>query len=129
MKPKVIAEVGCNHIGEFNISIELLNLAKKCGADVAKFQKRNNREFLFDKQYNISQPNTYIYRVDIHGEKRELIEFGDERHKNKNVHCNSIGIEYSTSVWDDTSANEMMTFTPKLPKVPSAYSFFKIMLP
>ena len=40
IKPKVIAEIGCNHKGEFNIAIELLDLAKQCGADVAKFQKK-----------------------------------------------------------------------------------------
>ena len=44
-KPQVIAEIGCNHKGEFDIAIELLDLAKDCGADVAKFQKRNDIPF------------------------------------------------------------------------------------
>ena len=38
-KPKVIAEIGCNHKGDIGIAFELLDLAKECGADVAKFQK------------------------------------------------------------------------------------------
>ena len=38
-KPKVIAEIGCNHKGDMGIAFELLDLAKECGADVAKFQK------------------------------------------------------------------------------------------
>ena len=50
--PKVIAEIGCNHKGEFDIAIELLDLAKQYGADVAKFQKRNNKELLTEEQYN-----------------------------------------------------------------------------
>ena len=56
-KPKVIAEIGCNHKGDFNIALELLKLAKECGADVAKFQKRNNKELLTEEQYNAAHPN------------------------------------------------------------------------
>ena len=45
-KPKVIAEIGCNHKGDFEIAKELVSLAKRAGADVAKFQKRNSIELL-----------------------------------------------------------------------------------
>ena len=45
-KPKVIAEIGCNHKGDMEIAFELLDLAKACGVDVAKFQKRNSKELL-----------------------------------------------------------------------------------
>ncbi len=120
MKPKVIAEIGCNHKGEFDIAIELLDLAKECGADVAKFQKRNNREFLTEEQYNAPHPNPYNSYGNTYGEHREFLEFDIEQHKNLKAYCDSIGIEYSTSVWDVTSAKEMITFTPKLLKVPSA---------
>ena len=35
-------------------------------------------------------------------------------------YCNSLKIEYSTSVWDVTSAQEITDLNPKLIKVPSA---------
>ena len=35
-------------------------------------------------------------------------------------YCKEIGIEYSTSVWDVTSANEIVSINPKMIKVPSA---------
>ena len=35
-------------------------------------------------------------------------------------YCNSINIEYSTSVWDATSAQEIIELNPNLIKVPSA---------
>ena len=54
---KTIAEIGCNHKGDINIAKELIKLAKDCGADVAKFQKRNSKELLPDKQYNAPHPN------------------------------------------------------------------------
>ena len=120
IKPKVIAEIGCNHKGEFDIAIELLNLAKQCGADVAKFQKRNNRELLTEEQYNAPHPNMANSYGNTYGEHREFLEFSTEQHKALKEHCDSIGLEYSTSVWDTTSAREMITFNPGLLKVPSA---------
>ena len=51
-EPKLIAEIGCNHKGDFEIAKELITMAKHAGAHVAKFQKRNNRELLTEEQYN-----------------------------------------------------------------------------
>ncbi|UKM65588.1 N-acetylneuraminate synthase family protein [Flavobacteriaceae bacterium GSB9] len=119
-QPKVIAEIGCNHKGDFDIAIELLNLAKECGADVAKFQKRNNRELLTEEQYNAPHPNPSNSYGDTYGAHREYLEFSVDQHKKLKEHCDQIGLEYSTSVWDVTSAEEMITFKPSLLKVPSA---------
>ena len=38
-KPRVIAEIGCNHMGEVEIAKKLIRVAKKCNAYVVKFQK------------------------------------------------------------------------------------------
>lgn len=130
-KPKVIAEIGCNHMGEFDIAIELLNLAKECGADVAKFQKRNNKELLTDEQYNAPHPNPANSYGDTYGAHREFLEFDVDQHSKLKEHCDKIGLEYSTSVWDTTSAREMITFNPGLLKVPSAcnnhYEMLKVL--
>lgn len=119
-KPKVIAEIGCNHKGDFNIAIELLDLVKQCGADVAKFQKRHNKELLTKEQYNAKHPNPENSYGDTYGAHREFLEFTVEQHKKLKVYCDSIDLEYSTSVWDVTSAKEIITFKPSLLKVPSA---------
>ena len=119
-KPKVIAEIGCNHKGEYDIAIELLDLAKLCGADVAKFQKRNNRELLTEEQYNAPHPNPRNSYGDTYGAHREYLEFSVDQHRGLKEYCQKIGLEYSTSVWDTTSAREMITINPSLLKVPSA---------
>lgn len=119
-KPKVIAEIGCNHKGEYDIAIELLDLAKECGADVAKFQKRNNKELLTEEQYYAPHPNLANSYGETYGDHREFLEFTVEQHKGLKEHCDKIGLDYSTSVWDVTSAKEMITFEPRLLKVPSA---------
>ena len=119
-KPKVIAEIGCNHKGDMGIAFELLDLAKECGADVAKFQKRHSKELLTEEQYNSPHPNPYNSYGSTYGEHREFLEFDLEQNKKLMDYCNQIGIDYSTSVWDVTSAKEIVSINPKMIKVPSA---------
>ena len=42
-KPIIVAEIGCNHMGQLETAYELIDLAKDSGADYANFQKRNNK--------------------------------------------------------------------------------------
>lgn len=119
-EPKVIAEIGCNHMGNFDIAKELIDLAKLSGATYVKFQKRNNKELLTEEQYNTTHPTPYNSYGSTYGEHREFLEFNLDQHKELKKYCDSIGITYSTSVWDVTSAKEMITFAPEFLKVPSA---------
>ena len=120
LKPKVIAEIGCNHKGNMDIAYELIQLAKDCNADIAKFQKRNNKELLTEEQYNTPHPNPINSYGETYGLHREFLEFDTKQHKLLKQYCDEIGIEYSTSVWDVTSAIEMASFNPNFLKVPSA---------
>ena len=119
-EPKVIAEIGCNHKGSIVIAKELIDLAKKSGANYVKFQKRKNKELLTEEQYNAPHPNPYNSYGNTYGEHREFLEFDVNQNKELKEYCDKIGITYSTSVWDVTSAKEMITFNPEFLKVPSA---------
>ncbi|MCB0429390.1 MAG: N-acetylneuraminate synthase family protein [Flavobacteriales bacterium] len=118
--PIVIAEIGCNHKGEFEIAKELIRIAKECNAHVAKFQKRNPKELLTEEQYNAPHPNQMHSYGDTYGEHREFLELSQEQHADLKKYCEQHDIEYSTSVWDVTSAREMIAIEPKFLKVPSA---------
>jgi len=119
--PKVIAEVGCNHKGDISIAKEHIKMAKIfCNADVVKFQKRNNREFLTEEQYNATHPNPHNSYGNTYGAHREFLEFNVDQHKELKEYCEELGIIYSTSVWDLTSAKEIAGLDPQLIKIPSA---------
>ena len=118
--PKIIAEIGCNHMGQMDIAKELIDLAAQAGAGYVKFQKRNNKELLTEEQYNAVHPVPANSYGDTYGAHREYLEFDVEQNKELKEYCDSIGIVYSTSVWDVTSAKEMITFEPEFLKVPSA---------
>lgn len=119
-KVKVIAEIGCNHKGDIQIAKDLIKSAKLCGADIAKFQKRTPKELLTPEQYNAPHPNPANSYGATYGEHREFLEFNADQHKELKDYCDEIGIEYSTSVWDITSAKAIVPLNPHLIKIPSA---------
>lgn len=128
-KPYIIAEIGCNHKGEISIAKELIKVASVfANCDAVKFQKRNNRELLTEKQYTTPHPNPINSYGKTYGEHREFLEFSLEQHKELKEYCDEFQIEYSTSVWDLTSAKEITSLDPKFIKIPSACNNNFIML-
>ena len=119
--PYLIAEIGCNHMGNIDIAKEMIETAATfCKVDAVKFQKRCNKELLTEEQYNAPHPNLANSYGKTYGEHREFLEFTKEQHKELQEYCNKCGIEYITSVWDLTSAKEIAALNPKFIKIPSA---------
>lgn len=120
-KPYVIAEIGCNHKGDMEIAKELIKVAKIfCNVDAVKFQKRHNKELLTEAQYNAPHPNPVNSYGDTYGAHREFLEFDVTQHQELKDYCEEMGLDYSTSVWDLTSAKEIAGLQPKFIKIPSA---------
>lgn len=120
-RTQVIAEIGCNHKGDMEIAKELIKVAAHvCGADVAKFQKRNPKELLSDEQYHSPHPNPVHSYGETYGAHRQFLEFSLEQHAELKDYCGSQGIAYATSVWDMQSAREICSLNPELIKIPSA---------
>lgn len=119
--PKVVAEIGCNHKGDMQIAFEMIEVAKNfCHVDYVKFQKRNNTELLSEEEYNAPHPVPGNSYGKTYGEHREFLEFNLDQHRQLKDHCDRLGIGYSTSVWDTTSAREICSLSPDFIKVPSA---------
>ncbi len=120
-KPYVIAEAGCNHMGQMEIAREMINTAAIfCKVDAIKFQKRCPKELLTPEQYNAPHPHPYNSYGATYGAHREFLEFTVEQHAQLKKWCEEVGITYSTSVWDMTSAKEIASLEPKFIKIPSA---------
>jgi len=117
--PKFIAEIGCNHRGDIETEKQMIVVAKTCGADIVKFQKRHSRELLTPEQYDAPYDNINSYGK-TYGEHREFLEFDLKTHAKLKEYAEEHGVEYSASVWDLTSARELTSLHPGLLKVPSA---------
>lgn len=120
-EPYVIAEAGCNHMGRMEIAKEMIQTAAVfCKADAVKFQKRCPKELLTPEQYNAPHPNPMNSYGDTYGAHREFLEFDVDQHRQLKAWCEEMGITYSSSVWDLTSAKEIASLDPVFIKIPSA---------
>ncbi|MBO6241719.1 MAG: N-acetylneuraminate synthase family protein [Butyrivibrio sp.] len=120
-KPFIIAEAGCNHMGQMDIAKDLIETAAHfCKANAIKFQKRCPKELLTLEQYNAPHPNPANSYGDTYGAHREFLEFDLDQHAQLKKWCEEAGIIYSTSVWDLTSAKEITSLHPQFIKIPSA---------
>jgi Sialic acid synthase len=127
--PKVVAEIGCNHKGDMAIAEEMIMMAATfCKVDAVKFQKRNNRELLSPEAYAAPHPNPMHAYGPTYGAHREFLEFDVDQHRRLKETCERFGVAYSTSVWDVTSAREMIALEPTFLKVPSALNLNFAML-
>ncbi len=127
--PKIIAEIGCNHKGDMQIARDMIETAATyCKADVVKFQKRCIKELLSPEEYNAPHPHPEYSYGKTYGEHREYLEFTLEQHRQLQEWCKEYNVEYSSSVWDVTSAKEIVSLNPKMIKVPSACNLNKPLL-
>lgn len=122
-KPRVIAEIGCNHKGDLELAKEFIKVAKiYANADVVKFQKRDVETWAkrYPEQYNAPHPNPENAYGSTYKEHRANLEFNLEQNRELKEYCDEMGIVYSTSVWDMKSAQEIVSLNPELIKIPSA---------
>lgn len=128
-EPKIIAEIGCNHKGDLNIAKDMImTAATYCKTDCVKFQKRCNKELLSTEEYNAPHPHPENSYGETYGAHREFLEFTVDQHRQLQLWCNNFGIIYSTSVWDLTSAKDIVALQPKFIKIPSAVNLNQPML-
>ena len=116
----LVAEIGCNHMGEFKIAKKLIDQAKYCGADYVKFQKRDNKILFTKEEYNSKHPNPVNSFGDTYGLHRKYLEFNLSTHKQLVAYCKKNKIKYSCSVWDINSAKSMINISRDYIKIPSA---------
>src|SRR3989337_1559622 len=89
----VIAEIGHNHQGDLSKAKEMFHVAKECGVDAVKLQKRDNRALytraMFDKPYD--NENSF---GDTYGAHREALEFGKAEYEELIRHSKQIGVNF-----------------------------------
>jgi len=100
----VIAEVGHNHQGDLEKCKELFRVAKQCGVDAVKLQKRDNRSLytraMFDKPYDHENSFGATY-----GEHREALEFGWEEYRELQQYCRELELTFFATAFDLPSAD------------------------
>ena len=100
----VIAEIGHNHQGSVEKAQELFVLAKQCGVDAVKLQKRDNRRLftreLFDSPYDNENSFGATY-----GEHREALELDRAAYAELQACARELGLVFFATAFDEASAD------------------------
>lgn len=100
----VIAEIGINHNGDFNLAKELMLESKEAGCDAVKFQKRT-----VDLVYTQEELNRF--RESPWGKtnrrQKEGLEFNIDQYVELEKYASELGVDFIVSCWDLNSVNEV----------------------
>lgn len=119
-KVNIVAEIGCNHMGQLNLAKKFLKtLSEFCNIKYAKFQKRDIPTLFSKKEYQKPHPNPDNAFGSSYGKHREKLEFTIDQHKLLKLYSKKIGLNYCCSVWDIVSAQQVSKICPSHIKIPS----------
>jgi len=118
MKTFVIAEAGVNHNGDEALALQLVEVAKECGADAVKFQT-----FSADKLVRKgAEKAEYQKRETGEGDQYAMLkglEMSEALHHKLVKRCNDIGIEFMSTPFDEDAADFLVSLGMQHIKIPS----------
>lgn len=114
--PFIIAEIGINHNGDIETAKKLIDMARDCGCDAVKFQKRTidtvyTKEFL--ETFRESPWGT------TQRAQKEGLEFGEKDYDIIDDYCKQQKIDWFASSWDIESQLFLRKYKLKYNKVAS----------
>jgi sialic acid synthase len=115
----VIAEVGHNHQGDVEKCKELFRVAKECGVDAVKLQKRNNRSLYTRAMYEKPYDNENSFGA-TYGEHREALEFGWDEYLELQRYCRELQLTFFATAFDLPSADFLAKLDVPAFKIASA---------
>ncbi len=118
-KSYLIAEIGHNHQGSLEQCIEMFKIAKECGANAVKIQKRDNKNLYTKNFYNslYNSPNSY---GKSYGEHRDFLEFGKDEYEELIKVSKELNIDFFSTAFDEHSLSFLINIGIKMIKVASA---------
>lgn len=93
----VIGEIGINHNGNLAIAKKLVDMAKRCGCDAIKFQKRTI-EIVYSPEV-LDTPRESPWGTTTREQKIGL-EFEKAEYDEIDTYCKRLDIEWFASAWD-----------------------------
>ena len=98
----VIAEVGQNHQGEIDLAREYIKIFAMAGANVVKFQTRNNKYLFSQEAYEAPYESENAFD-DVYGLHREKLELKPEWLPILKEDCEKYGVKFMSTPFDEPS--------------------------
>ena len=100
----VIAEIGHNHQGDLEKAKELFAVARECGVNAVKLQKRDNRSLFTRAMYDSHYDSENAFGA-TYGEHREALELGLDEYKELKRYAAELGVTFFSTAFDFKSAD------------------------
>jgi N-acetylneuraminate synthase len=113
----IIAELGINHNGSLDIAKALIDMAKGCGCDLVKFQKRTI-DIVYSKEF-LDSPRKSPWGINTRQQKKGL-EFNKEQYDEIDKYSKELNIPWFASAWDIKSLEFLDRYNCPHQKVASA---------
>jgi len=102
--PYVIAEIGHNHQGREDLALEMITEARKSGVDAVKLQRINAKRLFTQEAYREPYNSENAF-APTYGKHREALTLPDESFKRIIDYCNSVGIDFLCTAFEEDSAS------------------------
>ena len=117
--PTIIAEVGVNHNGDFDLGRKLIDVAVECGADIVKFQT-----FVANRLATEHAPQASYQKQNLGVDQNQIdmlakLELTHKMHVGLLEHCRLRNIEFLSTAFDAVSLDYLVDLGIKRIKVPS----------
>lgn len=113
----IIAEIGNNHNGDFELALEMVDAAHEAGANCVKFQMRNMSSTYRKKSLAKEGEDLGTeYVLDL----LERFQLSEEEHKKVAQYCKVKGVLYMCTPWDSDSIAVLEALDVQAYKVASA---------
>lgn len=103
MRTSIIAEIGVNHNGDIDLAKRLIDAAAHAGADFAKFQTFKAEALVTKNTEKAAYQKTTTEPKESQLDMLRRYELDAEAHHKLKAHCQSAGIRFLSSAFDQDS--------------------------
>ena len=115
----VIAEAGVNHGGDLKLAEKLIDIAVEAGADAVKFQAFRTEELIIENVKKAPYQTQTTSKEESQTEMLKKLEMSVEHYTHLKDYCNSKGIVFLITPFDETSLNELESIGVEAYKIAS----------
>jgi sialic acid synthase SpsE len=115
----IVAEIGNNHQGDFNVARQMIDEAAAAGVQGVKFQKRD-MEALLTREGRAAPYTGCNSFGPTYGEHRNALELSIGQMAELKEYSESLGLVFFASAWDEPSLIQVLDLDVELLKICSA---------
>jgi len=114
----IVGEIGINHNGDIDVVKKLVDVAAETGLNAVKFQKRTPELCVPRDQWDIERDTPWGVMKYI--DYRYKVEFDESEYSEISDYCDSKGIDWFASPWDEEAVDFLDKFDTPCYKIASA---------